>query len=172
MTVPTSINRRADRRLELICSSYPIAFGKEQSMPRCTYCGGTEFYEGPSGGLSTNILCANKECRHWFNFTPFGMDDLKKVEPTEEALVIARAAVAKEKKAARLRRYNEGRAAFEEGKPIGSLRTTLPYGEYSEATDNIDSICGFIDALAEGVRGTSRGFTITDDIDSILGRRK
>lgn len=55
-------------------------------MPKpfsCTYCGGTAFLKGPSGGLSTNILCANPDCRHWFNGTPFGIDDLKRVEPVK-----------------------------------------------------------------------------------------
>jgi hypothetical protein len=53
--------------------------------PVCTYCGGTKFYEGPSGGLSTNILCANKDCRHWFNWHCgiIPMDDLNRVERRE-----------------------------------------------------------------------------------------
>lgn len=58
-------------------------------QPTCTYCQGTEWYIGPSGGLSTNILCSNKECRHWFNYTPVldQLDDLKRVEPAEERKV-------------------------------------------------------------------------------------
>jgi hypothetical protein len=141
-------------------------------MPKCTYCGGTEFYEGPSGGMSNNILCANKECRHWFNYTPaLGlMDDLKRVEPTPDEASIERAKRKAEADASRVGRYNAGRKAFEDGKPLGSLRTAYAYGGYAEASDNIDRICGFIDALAEGVRGTPRGFTITDDPDAILGK--
>lgn len=57
---------------------------QEEKVIKCTYCGGTQFYGGPEGGLSQNILCANPNCRHWFNHTVFGMDDLHKVEPTEE----------------------------------------------------------------------------------------
>ena len=54
------------------------------TMPRCSYCGGTNFYEGPSGGVGTNILCANSECRHWFNWTPNErLDDLGRIEPDE-----------------------------------------------------------------------------------------
>lgn len=30
------------------------------------------FYEGPSGGMSTNYFCANRACRSGFNVTPFG----------------------------------------------------------------------------------------------------
>lgn len=56
-------------------------------MLLCIYCEGTDFYEGPSGGLSTNILCANKNCRHWFNVTPFGLEDLHKVEPDQLAKI-------------------------------------------------------------------------------------
>jgi hypothetical protein len=49
-----------------------------EPWPRCTYCGGVDFYEGPSGGMSTNILCANDQCRHKFNCTPMlrQLDDL------------------------------------------------------------------------------------------------
>lgn len=36
----------------------------------CPDCGHQGFIEGPSGGLSTNIFCANKECGHGFNVTP------------------------------------------------------------------------------------------------------
>jgi hypothetical protein len=138
--------------------------------PKCTYCGGTKFYEGPSGGMSQNILCANEKCRHWFNATPFGIEDLKRVEPTDAE----KGQEAEKRKAeavdARLARYNDGRKAFEDGKPMGSLRTAYSYGGYSEASDNIDRICGFIDALSEQVRGTPRGFTITDDPDAIMGK--
>lgn len=44
----------------------------------CPDCGSTEgFYEGPSGGMSTNYFCANRECRQGFNVTPFpGMDGI------------------------------------------------------------------------------------------------
>jgi len=54
--------------------------------PVCTYCGGTEWYEGPSGGMSTNIRCANPECRHWFNWHQgiIPMEDLHRVEPPEK----------------------------------------------------------------------------------------
>lgn len=37
----------------------------------CPDCGSKKgFYKGPSGGMSTNIFCANSECRSGFNFTP------------------------------------------------------------------------------------------------------
>lgn len=36
----------------------------------CPDCGSKNgFYEGPSGGMSTNIFCANSECRSGFNYT-------------------------------------------------------------------------------------------------------
>lgn len=38
---------------------------------KCPDCGSTEgFYEGPSGGMSTNIFCANEACKKRFNITP------------------------------------------------------------------------------------------------------
>jgi hypothetical protein len=36
----------------------------------CPDCGSKEgFYQGPQGGISTNIFCANPKCRSGFNFT-------------------------------------------------------------------------------------------------------
>ncbi len=35
---------------------------------KCPDCGSEDFREGPSGGISTNIMCAS--CNHWFNTTP------------------------------------------------------------------------------------------------------
>lgn len=37
----------------------------------CPECGSTDWYEGPSGGMSTNYMCANDACGAKFNFTPF-----------------------------------------------------------------------------------------------------
>ena len=31
----------------------------------CPDCGSSQFYEGPSGGMTTNMKCAG--CGHWFN---------------------------------------------------------------------------------------------------------
>lgn len=36
----------------------------------CPDCGHEGFYEGPHGGLSVNIQCANANCGHKFNVTP------------------------------------------------------------------------------------------------------
>lgn len=51
---------------------------------KCTYCKGTDFFEGPSGGMSVNLLCANPECRHWFNLVLDKLEDLDKIEPSDE----------------------------------------------------------------------------------------
>ena len=37
----------------------------------CPDCGGTEFFEGPHGGLAINIKCANKKCNARFNVCTF-----------------------------------------------------------------------------------------------------
>lgn len=49
----------------------------------CTYCGSLDFYGGPSGGMSTNIMCANPDCGHWFNWHQgiLPMDDLHQIGP-------------------------------------------------------------------------------------------
>ncbi len=36
----------------------------------CPDCGTSKFLEGPSGGASVNIMCANKQCRSEFNICP------------------------------------------------------------------------------------------------------
>jgi hypothetical protein len=36
----------------------------------CPACGFSEFYEGPSGGWSTNWFCANPQCLAGYNLTP------------------------------------------------------------------------------------------------------
>jgi hypothetical protein len=40
----------------------------------CPDCREEGFYEGPSGGASQNIICANHACQARFNVTPFGID--------------------------------------------------------------------------------------------------
>lgn len=47
---------------------YAIVGGKNE----CPDCHGHGFYEGPSGGMSTNIFCMNRACRAGFNVTSFG----------------------------------------------------------------------------------------------------
>lgn len=42
----------------------------ELAADMCPDCGHRGFYEGPSGGMSTNIFCMNPKCRSGFNVTP------------------------------------------------------------------------------------------------------
>jgi len=39
----------------------------------CPFCRGDQFYEGPQGGLSTNIFCANEACKAGFNLPPLNI---------------------------------------------------------------------------------------------------
>jgi hypothetical protein len=137
------------------------------NMTTCTYCGGTKWYEGPSGGAATNILCANEKCRHWFNISPFGLDDLKRVEPTAEEKTKAQSDARAVADNARLKCYNEGRAFYQAGKSTRDCINIL-YGGYALAGDDALRMCGFIDALAEDVRGTPRDETIAGTT-TILG---
>ena len=41
-----------------------------QSGGRCCDCG-SEYYEGPSGGMSTNYYCSNADCGSRVNLTPY-----------------------------------------------------------------------------------------------------
>ena len=120
----------------------------------CTYCGGSEFYEGPSGGASINVLCANKDCRHWFNDTPFGFDDLHRVEPTDEEKHQKKLDAEIRIKTRRDSLLMEGELAFSEGKDPDELRTGYAYGSYAEAEDNVTRLTGFMRAMAKELRSS------------------
>jgi hypothetical protein len=54
---------------------------------KCPDCGATDFYEGPSGGMSVNIMCA--KCSSWFNHMgPFGIERIRWSVP-EGCLAVA-----------------------------------------------------------------------------------
>lgn len=67
--------------------------------------------------MSINILCANPTCRHWFNWTaPLGMlDDLHRVEPTDEERVELRKQAVLERRAIHAKPYEEGRGIYKAG---------------------------------------------------------
>ncbi len=45
--------------------------------PECPGCQHRYFFEGPHGGLSINVKCANPECGRTWNFMgPFGFDPI------------------------------------------------------------------------------------------------
>jgi hypothetical protein len=127
-----------------------------ETAMKCTYCGGTKFYEGPSGGMSTNVLCANEKCRHWFNATPFGLDDLKRVEPTEQEKTAEETKRRAETDAQRLAWYKEGRKLFDDGKSARDcVQTTANYTAPLSHSD-VQRLCGFMDAMSEMSRGHPR----------------
>ena len=133
----------------------PLNF-EENSVPTCTYCGGTEFYEGPSGGMATNILCANPECRHWFNHIMGRLDDLNSQEPSDEEkaqeredrkdtinLGDPRMLVKKDVI------YQEGCTLFKNGeKAIDCLQESKRVGVFAAYSD-ILRLSGYIDAQNE-----------------------
>ena len=124
-------------------------------MMKCAYCGGTEFYEGPSGGMSTNVLCANPECRHWFNYSPLGMDDLNRVEPTDEEK--AAEAAAREQAVVDERGvvYSQGKAIYCAGKPARECLTGPGYGGgYSNAFKDNMRLAGWMDAMRDDISTT------------------
>jgi len=54
----------------------------------CPDCNSEGFLEGPHGGMSINIMCANKDCKARFNWTgPFKPErlayGLKKIKDAE-----------------------------------------------------------------------------------------
>lgn len=124
---------------------------EEYTGPVCTYCGGTKFFGGPSGGISTNILCANPDCRHWFNWHEgiLPMDDLHRVEPNEAE----KASQADEKQlkadAEFAARMNVGTVDYRSHGSIGLLRQRQLKEKWTyPKPEEIDEICGFIAAMA------------------------
>ncbi len=122
-------------------------------MPKCTYCGGTTWFGGPSGGMSQNILCANPECRHWFNYAEGMMfDDLHRVEPTKEEEEATQRRYHTSLAEHERTLYQEGADLFESGGFAINLRKPGRYGAAvgpQANEDNIIRLCGFIDAMAE-----------------------
>jgi hypothetical protein len=121
----------------------------QMAVHTCTYCGGTKFYEGPGGGMSVNVLCANEECRHWFNATPFGFEDLKRVEPNDAEKEAARAAANNDVAKLRQATYLEGAEAYRAGRTAFSCVSATknnPIGFYNAAGDDIVRLAGWLDA--------------------------
>jgi hypothetical protein len=128
--------------------------GGDGKSLRCTYCGGTDFYEGPSGGMSTNVLCANSNCRHWFNWTEMlhRLDDQKRIEPTadEKAQQEARHRAERDEKFAG--RMNEGREFYRVSRSTAAMRMAQRERQWTyPQNEHFDQLCGFIDALCDEV---------------------
>ena len=48
----------------------------------CPDCGSREWYQGPSGGMTTNYTCAGKDCGHRFNIAIVGSGSVLKNDKT------------------------------------------------------------------------------------------
>ena len=113
---------------------------------KCTYCGGTEFIQGPSGGMSTNVLCANEECRHWFNNTPFGFEDQHRVEPSAKEKECMKSNRAKETSAKRLLLIAEGADLYLMQHNAEDCLKEKPYSGYALVYDDALRLCGYLNA--------------------------
>lgn len=120
-------------------------------MIKCTYCGGTEFLEGPSGGMSTNVLCANKECRHWFNYTELlnQLEDLNRVEPTPEGRLEKERARRQAELSEEAQQYEQGIQLFRAGRSARDCIQDAPYGPCAEVRSNVLRLTGWVDASQE-----------------------
>lgn len=50
--------------------------------PNCPDCQEGNFMEGPSGGMSTNLLCSNQHCGTKVNYSgPFGFERISAASP-------------------------------------------------------------------------------------------
>ena len=121
----------------------------------CTYCQGTKFFEGPSGGMSTNILCANPDCRHWFNYHQgiLPMDDLHRVEPSdaEKAKLADTAQLERDRLFAE--RMNIGAVDYREHGSIAVLRQRQLETRWTyPKPEQVDEICGFIMGMTDEIR--------------------
>lgn len=68
-----------DTFMKFLKNTYPEQFHNEieyeqEGNIKCPTCGGTQWYEGPTGGLSINIECTT--CNDKFNYT-FGFNTLE-----------------------------------------------------------------------------------------------
>jgi hypothetical protein len=128
--------------------------GGDGKSLRCTYCGGTDFYEGPSGGMSTNVLCANEKCRHWFNWTQLlsQLDDLKKVEPTKEEKEVEQAERKTKTDEELTARINEGAAIYRDGSAAAMRLAQRSKGWTNPRLEHLDQFAGFMDAMANDIK--------------------
>jgi len=114
---------------------------------KCTNCGGTKFFEGPSGGVSVNVLCANPKCRHWFNMGPIGLEDLNRVEPTPEEKEQKEKEQKLNRNAHNLALYNEGANHYKCGGTAYSVREE--HTAWNESRENVIRLTGYIDAMRD-----------------------
>lgn len=137
-------------------ANVPVVKKDEPEDNGPTYCGGDKFFEGPSGGMSTNILCANPDCRHWFNWHAgiLPMDDLHRVEPSNEEKASQADAKQLERDREFSERLNIGATSYREHGSIAALRQqqfqvarwTYPKPE------EIDQLCGFIMGMCDEIK--------------------
>lgn len=121
---------------------------------KCTYCGGTEFHEGPSGGGSTNILCANPQCRHWFNHNPFfKLEDLNKIEPTQDERKDIFNAENQRRRAEYAQFHSEGAAMYHAGIPVLETAKDQLLNQYNLVTHaDYFRLLGWIDAQTTRIK--------------------
>jgi hypothetical protein len=101
---------------------------KAKDMLKCTYCGGTAWIGGPSGGMNQNILCANKDCRHWFDYVPgLVFEDLQKVEPTAAEAKENEKTVMAERKLRIEEDLKKGAEFYRRGRLLSDVFNELPY---------------------------------------------
>lgn len=135
---------------------------KEGPDPVCKYCGGKEFFEGPSGGLSTNILCTNYECRHWFNYSPVleTLEDLHRQEPTKEEKIkeIERLTDTVKTNGGFVKIdviYQEGKDLFEKGDSALACLQQNTEGDYCATQSDIIRMAGYIDAFVKYIKSNN-----------------
>lgn len=113
----------------------------------CPYCKETKFFEGPSGGVSTNVLCANPECRHWFNYQSIfdKLEDLHRVEPSDEEKERGRIAAKQEILEEPEKQYQKGIAHYISGKSAKEMLSSKPLWPECTGAD-FYKLAGYIDA--------------------------
>lgn len=124
----------------------------EPETLKCTYCGGTKFFGGPEGGMSQNVLCANDQCRHWFNWTPALnlLEDLHKVEPTPDEAAKAAAARAAQEDSENRSIMEEGAKAYLAGQsPFALIAQDRRYTYVQWNT--VYRLAGYIEAMQQEI---------------------
>lgn len=127
---------------------------KHQTLRTCEKCGSDKFFEGPSGGVSTNYICANPKCRARYNVSPFGYQFVG-FDPSEEDTRAREMDAEHWRNNRRLHYYNKGSNYYLEGKmTLSVVMERIDYKVDKEANlyCSLDELrnhmmAGFIDTL-------------------------
>jgi len=132
---------------------------KNQTLRTCEKCGNDRFYEGPSGGASTNFICT--KCRARYNVSPFGYQFVG-IDPSPDEQTNRRLELERHKRNRQMHYYNKGSNYYLEGKMLISVvMEVIDYKKDNEANlfCHLEElrrymVAGFIDTMLVDLQPT------------------